>query len=124
MTRSYLSSCTLRLSLAFLALALLVSQCVGQTSSVPASKLKLNKTLKRGIKAGESHEYALVFQQGQTLTLTLYELGFNAKVELVLVSANETVARADLGGGFEREALTYVARQAAGYLVRVKRWRK
>ncbi len=91
----------------------------GQTSSVNTRKLSFGKSLERKITTGDEHRYKLTLRQGQVLSVELQESDINLKIELIAPTDNQSLATADLGIGFERETLTFIAQQSDQYLLTV-----
>lgn len=98
---------------------LTVSAALGQSPPAGVRELPVGKSVGREISAAESHQYGLALRRGQVLSVELEEQGFDAQVELVRPSDGKSVATANLGGGFEREALTFAAEEGGQYLLRV-----
>lgn len=88
-------------------------------SSDGAQKLETGTPIERQIKAGDVQQYEITLRERQVLFVELDEWGFDAKVELLKATDNKTLVTANLGTGMERETLTFLAEQTAGYLVRV-----
>lgn len=90
-----------------------------QTKASDPRELKLGKTFERKIETGQTHEYRLRMRPGQVLFVELDELSFDAKVELIEAASARSAVAINLGGGFERETLTFEAVGGGEYLLRV-----
>ena len=90
-----------------------------ESSSAAARELKAGQSIERQINAQDRHEYRISMRRGQVLFVDLIELDFNARIELIRTRDGKIVATSDMGGGFEREAVIFIAPEEATYLVRV-----
>jgi len=105
---------------AVLLITLLAAQAAaGQSAQGDVRELKFGKTFERRIRTGELHQYRLALRRGQVLSVELDEESFDSKVELVEATGRKSVAVMNLGGGFERETLTFEASEDGDYLLQV-----
>lgn len=93
----------------------------GQTLKSPNPlDLQFNKKIERQLGTGESNEYRFSLRQGQGVSVEVEELNANLQVELVQLADNKTLATSDIGGGFEKESLTFISNSNNNYLIRIK----
>lgn len=90
-----------------------------QTTTNDTRNLTFGRSLERRMKRGEIHQYKLSLRQGQILFVELRELMFDVKVGLLKSSDQTSVAKANLGGGVDREEMIVVAEEGGEYLLRV-----
>jgi CHAT domain-containing protein/Tfp pilus assembly protein PilF len=93
----------------------------GQTLKSPNPlDLQFNKKIERQLGTGESNEYRFSLRQGQAVSVEVEELDANLQVELIQLADSKTLVTSDIGGGFERESLTFISDRNDNYLIRIK----
>ncbi len=90
----------------------------GQISVADVRELKFGKSQERKINSGDLHEHKLALRSEQVLFVELQEETYNVKVELLRTDDKQIIAETDLGGGYDRENLIFVA-NGGEYLLRI-----
>ncbi|MFN0141679.1 MAG: tetratricopeptide repeat protein [Pyrinomonadaceae bacterium] len=93
-------------------LAAMVVSCLGtgagQTATDSERKLKTGNTLEERIAAGETHRYRVSLRARQVLRVDVQEMIWNVRLELQTPDGR-SIAKTDLGGGYDREQMIYAA---------------
>jgi tetratricopeptide (TPR) repeat protein len=89
-----------------------------QSNASYARELKFDRSIERTITKGSTDDYRLPLQRGQALFVDLREQTYDVTVELIK-TPDKSVARVNLGAGWERENLIFAAEDAGEYLLRI-----
>jgi tetratricopeptide (TPR) repeat protein/CHAT domain-containing protein len=109
-----------RIGISILSLLLFACAASGQTTSrFDGREVLSGNAVEHQIRAEDKHEYAFHLRKGQVLSVDLVELDFNARLELAAAQDSTVLAVSDMGGGFEREAMTFAIPESGNYLLTV-----